>query len=84
MDAIDRQLGAAIRAGRKRRNLTQKELARRSGVSLRHLAAIERGANFTVAVLFALASELDEVAFAVIALLAHRLTGCRRQQHRAA
>lgn len=69
MQGLDKKLGDAIRAGRLRRNLTQKELAQRCGLSLRHLLAIERGANFSVAVLVTLANEIDELAPVVLSLL---------------
>jgi transcriptional regulator with XRE-family HTH domain len=59
MKPLDKNLGRLIRDRRKIRGYTQGELARRCGVSRRHVAAIERGANFTVAVLVALARELD-------------------------
>jgi transcriptional regulator with XRE-family HTH domain len=58
---LDKNLGRVIRARRKVRGFTQEELARRCGVSRRHLIAIERGANFTVAVLIALAGALGEI-----------------------
>jgi transcriptional regulator with XRE-family HTH domain len=66
---LDKNLGHVIRDRRKMRGLTQEELARRCGVSRRHLIAIERGANFSVAVLVALAGELEEIAPVVAELL---------------
>ena len=62
MKPLDTRLGRVIRSARDRRGLTQADLARRCGISRRHVAAIERGANFTVAVLVAIAAELPEIA----------------------
>lgn len=65
---IDRRLGSAIRAAREQRKLTQVELAARCGISRRHLAAIESGANLSFSVLAAIAGELREVV-PVVALV---------------
>jgi transcriptional regulator with XRE-family HTH domain len=56
-----RRLGAVVRRWRKRRNLTQGELARRAGLGQAHLSLIESGAraNPTAAVLKKLARALD-------------------------
>jgi transcriptional regulator with XRE-family HTH domain len=44
-------LGETVRQARIRKSLTQAKLARLAGVSRRHLAALEKGANVSVAVL---------------------------------
>ena len=62
MKTLDASFGFAIRSARDRHGLTQRDLARHCGISLRHVAAIEHGANFSVAVLAAIANELPEVA----------------------
>ncbi len=62
---LDKQLGRIIRDARERRSLSQEELARRCGMSRRHLIEIEQGRNFTVAVLAAIARELEEISPAV-------------------
>lgn len=62
MKPLDKRLGRVIRAARDHRGFTQEELAHRCGISRRHVAAIERGANFTVAVLVAIAGELTQIA----------------------
>jgi transcriptional regulator with XRE-family HTH domain len=62
MKRLDVRLGLAIREAREERGLSQAELARRCGVSLRHLVSIEHGANFSVALLVAIATELTEIA----------------------
>lgn len=51
-------LGDSIRAARVKKNLTQANLARKAGVSRRHLAALEKGANVSVNVLKKVASVL--------------------------
>lgn len=52
-------LGDAIREARIRKNLTQARLARLAGVSRRHLAALEKGANVSVNVLKKVATVLE-------------------------
>ena len=52
-------LGDTIRAQRIRKGLTQAKLARLATVSRRHLAALEKGANVSIAVLKKVASVLD-------------------------
>jgi transcriptional regulator with XRE-family HTH domain len=52
-------LGETVRAARNERGLTQERLARLAGVSRRHLAALEKGANVSVAVLRKVASVLQ-------------------------
>ena len=69
MKPLDKRLGCVIRAARKQRGLSQKELARRCGISRRHLIAIELGANFTVTVLVALSGEIVEIAPVIVELL---------------
>lgn len=52
-------LGQTIRAARIKKGLTQARLARLAGVSRRHLAALEKGANVSVLVLKKVAAVLD-------------------------
>src|SRR4051812_22715079 len=52
-------LGQQVRESRIRKNLTQARLARLAGVSRRHLAALEKGANVSVLVLKKVAGVLD-------------------------
>lgn len=52
-------LGETVRQARIRKNLTQAKLARLAGVSRRHLAALEKGANVSVAVLKKVATVLE-------------------------
>src|SRR5213075_864314 len=52
-------LGDTVRETRIKKNLTQAKLARLAGVSRRHLAALEKGANVSVLVLTKVASVLD-------------------------
>src|SRR5260370_22734943 len=52
-------LGETVRSTRIRRGLTQAKLARLAGVSRRHLAALEKGANVSVNVLRKVAAVLD-------------------------
>lgn len=62
---LGKQLGRIIRQARDHRELSQEELARRCGISRRHLIEIEQGRNFSVAVLASIARELEEIAPAV-------------------
>ncbi len=52
-------LGDTVRTTRIRRGLTQAKLARLAGVSRRHLAALEKGANISINVLTKVALVLD-------------------------
>lgn len=52
-------LGETVRATRIKRGLTQAGLARMAGVSRRHLAALEKGANVSINVLRKVASVLE-------------------------
>ncbi|MCU1245885.1 MAG: hypothetical protein JWN02_1795 [Acidobacteria bacterium] len=52
-------LGELVRETRIKRGLTQAKLARLAGVSRRHLAALEKGANVSVLVLKKVAAVLD-------------------------
>lgn len=52
-------LGETVRSTRIKRGLTQARLARLAGVSRRHLAALEKGANVSILVLRKVASVLD-------------------------
>jgi HTH-type transcriptional regulator/antitoxin HipB len=56
-------LGETVRSTRIKRGLTQAHLARLAGVSRRHLAALEKGANVSILVLRKVASvlELEEI-----------------------
>ena len=69
---LGKQIGRIIRDARERQDLSQEELARRCGISRRHLIEIEQGRNFTVAVLAAIARELEEIAPAVGDFLSQR------------
>lgn len=62
MKLLDVRLGRAIREAREERGFTQEELALRCGISLRHLVSIEHGANFSVALLISITTELGEIA----------------------
>ncbi|HEX8170614.1 MAG TPA: helix-turn-helix domain-containing protein [Thermoanaerobaculia bacterium] len=52
-------LGDTVRQARIRKNLTQARLAKLAGVSRRHLAALEKGANVSINILQRVASVLD-------------------------
>ena len=52
-------LGDTVREARIRKNLTQARLAKLAGVSRRHLAALEKGANVSVNILQRVATVLD-------------------------
>src|SRR5262245_15827948 len=52
-------LGETVRSTRIKKGLTQAKLARLAGVSRRHLAALEKGANVSVLVVKKVASVLD-------------------------
>lgn len=52
-------LGETVRSTRIKRGLTQAKLARLAGVSRRHLAALEKGANVSINVLRKVATVLD-------------------------
>ncbi|HEX3583431.1 MAG TPA: helix-turn-helix transcriptional regulator [Thermoanaerobaculia bacterium] len=69
---MDKQLGRIIRKARDEQRLSQEALARRCGISRRHLIEIEQGQNFSVAVLAAIARELEEIAPAVGEFLSQR------------
>lgn len=58
MRRVASSLGHAIARERARSGLSQDELAAACGISRRHLAAIEGGANLTVAVLIDIANNL--------------------------
>jgi transcriptional regulator with XRE-family HTH domain len=67
-------LGETIRATRIKKGLTQARLARLAGVSRRHLAALEKGANVSVLVLKKVAFVLDltEIDLGTLSLVATR------------
>ena len=52
-------LGETVREARIRKGLTQARLARMAGVSRRHLAALEKGANVSISVLKKVAAVLE-------------------------
>jgi transcriptional regulator with XRE-family HTH domain len=52
-------LGDTVREARIRKGLTQAKLAKLAGVSRRHLAALEKGANISINILQRVASVLD-------------------------
>ena len=76
--ALGKQLARIIRDARERQGLSQEELARRCGMSRRHLIEIEQGRNFSVAVLAALARELEEIGPPVAEFLSKRPEGRKR------
>ncbi|MBV8543750.1 MAG: helix-turn-helix transcriptional regulator [Acidobacteria bacterium] len=53
------EAGAAIQARRIQKGFTQAKLARLAEVSRRHVAAVERGANVSLAILVRLSAALD-------------------------
>lgn len=65
-------LGESIREARIRKGLTQARLAKMAGVSRRHLAALEKGANVSVSILQRVAGvlELTEIQLGKVALRA--------------
>jgi transcriptional regulator with XRE-family HTH domain len=62
MRQMTRSLGRTIRAARERHRLTRFALAKRCGISPRHLASIEAGSNFSIAVFIAILRELQDPA----------------------
>ncbi len=64
-------LGETVRSTRIKQGLTQAKLARLAGVSRRHLAALEKGANVSVLVLKKVASVLDLTEIDLGPLLLH-------------
>ncbi|HEY2092296.1 MAG TPA: helix-turn-helix transcriptional regulator [Thermoanaerobaculia bacterium] len=77
---LGKQLGRIIRQAREHHELSQEELARRCGMSRRHLIEIEQGRNFSVAVLAAIARELEEIGPAVADFLSSGRSENERQQ----
>lgn len=65
-------LGESIKEARIRKGLTQARLAKMAGVSRRHLAALEKGANVSVGILQRVAAvlELSEIQLGGVALKA--------------
>lgn len=63
-------LGETIREARIRKGLTQARLAKMAGVSRRHLAALEKGANVSVSILQRVAAvlELAEIQLGALSL----------------
>jgi transcriptional regulator with XRE-family HTH domain len=66
-------LGETVRAARLERGLTQERLARLAGVSRRHLAALEKGANVSVAVLRKVATVLQLAEINLMPVLAETI-----------
>lgn len=64
-------LGDTVRSSRIKKGLTQAKLARLAGVSRRHLAALEKGANVSVLVLKKVASVLDLTEINLGSILLH-------------
>jgi transcriptional regulator with XRE-family HTH domain len=67
--ALDTALGRTIEHERRKQRLTQERLAQLCGISRRHLAAIESGANFTMGIFFEIVRVLPGVLLPVGALL---------------
>ena len=65
-------LGNTVREARLRKSLTQARLAKMAGVSRRHLAALEKGANVSVSILQRVAAvlELEEIQLGQLSLRA--------------
>ncbi|HEX7830447.1 MAG TPA: helix-turn-helix domain-containing protein, partial [Thermoanaerobaculia bacterium] len=65
-------LGDTVREARIRKGLTQARLAKLAGVSRRHLAALEKGANVSVSILQRVAAvlELTEIPLGDLSLRA--------------
>jgi len=77
MQKLDSAVGITIRLARKAAGLSRATPARACGISLRHMIAIERGSNFTVAMLLAIVRELPalrvpDVAAALLGAFADR------------
>ena len=66
-------LGDTVREARIRKGLTQAKLAQLAGVSRRHLAALEKGANVSINILqrVALVLDLTEIPLGEVSLRAH-------------
>lgn len=77
--ALGKQLARIIRDARERQGLSQEELARRCGMSRRHLIDIEQGRNFSVALLAAIARELEEIGPAVADFLSQKASPPRKR-----
>jgi len=60
MRQMTRVLGGTIRSIREERGLSRAALAKRCGISLRHMASIEAGANFSIAIFLAILQELPD------------------------
>jgi len=92
-------LGEIIRAARIKKSLTQASLARQAGVSRRHLAALEKGANISLLVLRKVAAVLglteidlgelslhanaDSASVVNLPLLTETIQEARSEAHRA-
>lgn len=55
---LDPAVGIAIRVARKAAGLSRAGLARACHLTIHHIAAVERGSNFSVALLLAIVREL--------------------------
>ena len=79
MDDLQQTLGAIIRRERRERDLTLKDLAERSIISVVYLGEIERGKKFpSPVVLERLASGLDLETPDLLELIADELRGARQ------
>ena len=72
---LDQSLGRTLATARLRRGLTQAGLAAMCGMSRRHLADIEGGANFTVAILLDLARTLPDAVLPIGEFVLVRVPG---------
>ena len=70
-------LGDAVREARIRKGLTQARLAKLAGVSRRHLAALEKGANVSISILQRVASVLEMTEINIGGLALHSGNGDR-------
>ncbi|MBC8205972.1 MAG: helix-turn-helix transcriptional regulator [Kiritimatiellales bacterium] len=61
-EAIRQELGKRLKAERLNRNVTQKVLAEKAGISRRTLVGAERGEPFTIDTLLSILRELDCLA----------------------
>ena len=76
---VTQAFGAVLRAERRKRGLTQTDLALRAGLSLNFVSLVERGESSpTVATVYALADALELPVEALFALVTQRITSGRR------
>lgn len=78
MSEAQKILGACIRALREQRNLSQENLAAKSGISYQYLSGVETGKeNFTIQVLESLAKSLDLPVRALVAAAYDNAAGAK-------